>query len=115
MGDEWYHRRKGNTHGGIWVGDAHILDLGHPVINRDYEYASHIEGAAGVYQRQQRALLIGNGQPASHNGPLHEYGHGADHSLGDASKRPNYQEVHEATIRVLDNSEYEVVREGANQ
>jgi hypothetical protein len=110
LGNESYHRAGGDTHGGIWFGDGHILDLGHPVINRSYEWASHIEGSAGVFQRIQRALLLGGGEPISHNGPLHEFGHASDFSLGDISRFPNFQGVHDSAIRELDRSRYSLLR-----
>ncbi|WP_157181910.1 anthrax toxin lethal factor-related metalloendopeptidase [Nocardia testacea] len=101
---------RGQPHGGIWLGDRSLLDLGHPAWSaatrggtpRGWPAGSTWHDVQGVHDPNHRALLVGHDKSSgSSNVALHEFGHALDHALGRPSQAPAFTEVHARVLPLV--------------
>lgn len=103
---------KERCHGGIWLGDSGVLELGHPEWtpatrggDRPPGYSDRRtwKDATGTYDWLERALLLGRHSPitASADVALHELGHATDHALGWPSQGPAFAAVYDRVLPLI--------------
>ncbi|WP_141717305.1 hypothetical protein [Nocardia altamirensis] len=98
-----YMREK--PHGGIWLGDGNVVDIGHPVWPEgnvaELQPGGWPDGTTwrdvgGVYLLEHRAVLIGRTLRSGIQTWRHEFGHAVDAALGYRSQEMKFRAVHQA-------------------
>ncbi|MFG1792687.1 hypothetical protein [Nocardia sp. NPDC049149] len=96
-----------SPHGGIWLGEDSVVDIGHPawpkgnVANqqpRGWPKGTTWRDVGGVYLPDHRAMLIGHTQRSDHLTGRHEFGHAVDAALGYPSQEMKFKAVHQAVL-----------------
>lgn len=120
---ERYHRvvaahMRNRRYGGIWIGDASVLNLGHrkwSVATRHdapqgWPSGSSWDDIRGVYDPKHRALFVGHDKATSSvNCPLHEFGHAFDDACGHLSQSKAFTEVYVRVISLMKQTSPEAV------
>ncbi|MET8798455.1 hypothetical protein ABZV91_18735 [Nocardia sp. NPDC004568] len=104
---EGWHRvvasnMKEEPHGGLWLGDGSLLDLGHPAHSAkspDEPLPHRTDGMTwgevpGAYAVKYRALLVGNTRYSRPGTASHEFTHAFDHAVGSPSSGSDFAEVY---------------------
>ncbi|MGW4094288.1 hypothetical protein ACWEH3_31100 [Nocardia sp. NPDC004718] len=96
-------------HGGIWLAETNLLDMGHPEWSaavrvdkpRGWPDGATCNDVGGAYDSRHRAMLVGGKRSGSADTALHEFGHALDDALVWPSQGAAFTEVHARVLPLI--------------